>query len=83
MNQAIQILDGCAYIEEKNAVKVDVMSSGQMLVCYIGGLDKESLIKLYNTKQFEIEELIESKLAEDQLNSDGDLWLTVEQVNAY
>lgn len=83
MNQAIQVLDGCVYIEAKNAVKVDIMASGQMLVCYIGGFDKETLFKLYNSKQFEIEELIESKLAQDQLNSDGDLWLTVEEVNAY
>ena len=83
MNQAIQVLDGYTYIKVKNALKLDIMSSGQMLVCYIVGSDKESLIKLYNAKQFEIEELIESKLAQDQLNSDGDLWLTVEQVNAY
>ena len=83
MNQTIQVLDGCTYIKTKNAMKVDVMFSGQMLVCYIGGLDKETLTKLYNTKQFEIEEIIESKFAQEQLNSDGDLWLTVEEVNAY
>ncbi|GAC17113.1 hypothetical protein [Paraglaciecola arctica] len=83
MNQAIQVLDGCTYIGSKNALKVDIMASGQMLVCYIGGSDKESLIKLYNTKQFEIEEIIEKNLKQDKFNSDGELWLTAAAVYAY
>lgn len=83
MNQAIQVLDGCSYIESKNALKLDIMASGQMLACYIGGANRDSLIKLYNTKQFEIEEIIEREFEQDNLNLDGELWLTVEEVNAY
>tara|TARA_R110000868_G_scaffold410292_2_gene697894 strand:- start:314 stop:565 length:252 start_codon:yes stop_codon:yes gene_type:complete len=83
MNQAIQVLDGCTYITSKNALKVDIMSSGQMLVCYIGGSDKESLNKLYNTKQFEIEELIEHELEQDKFNADGEIWLTAAEVDGY
>jgi hypothetical protein len=83
MNQAIQVLDGCTYIKAKNALKVDVMSSGQMLACYIGESDRESLIKLYNTKLFEIEEIIERNLKLDKFNSDGEIWLTAEEVAAY
>lgn len=83
MNQAVQVIDGCKYVKSKNAVKVDVMALGQMLVCYIGGLDKDSLIKLYYAKQFEIEELIEREVEQDNLNADDELWLTAEQVNGY
>jgi hypothetical protein len=83
MNQAIQVLDGCTYITLKNALKVDIMASGQMLACYIGGSDKQSLIELYNAKQFEIEEIIEENLKLDKFNSDGELWLTAELVYAY
>jgi len=83
MNQAIQVLDGCTYIKSKNALKVVIMASGQMLACYIGGSDKESLITLYNTKQFEIEEIIEENLKLEKFNSDGELWLTVEEVSVY
>jgi hypothetical protein len=83
MNQAIQVLDGCTYVKSKNALQVDIMASGQILACYIGGLDKESLITVYNTKQFEIEEIIEENLKLDKFNSDGELWLTAEEVYAY
>ena len=83
MNQAIQVLDGCTYIKSKNALKVDIMVSGQMLACYIGGADNESLIQLYNAKQFEIEEIIEENIKLDKFNSDGELWITAEVVYAY
>lgn len=83
MNQAIQVLDGCTYIDPKYALKVDVMFAGQMLACYISGADKESLIMLYNAKQFELEELIERDLERDQVNSDGEIWLTAKEVDAY
>jgi hypothetical protein len=83
MNQAIQVLDGCIYIDAKDALKVEIMADGQMFTCYICGSDKESLTKLYNTKQFEIEEIIERELEQEKLNSDGEIWLTVEEVNAY
>ncbi|MEP1448328.1 MAG: hypothetical protein ABJK37_19660 [Paraglaciecola sp.] len=83
MNQAIQVLDGCTYIESKSALKVDIMSSGQMLICYIVGSGKPDLIRLYETKQFELEELIEYQLQQDKLNSDGELWLTATEVYGY
>jgi hypothetical protein len=83
VNQSIQVLDGCIYIDARDALKVDIMESGQMLACYICGLDKEGLISLYNTKQFEIEEIIERELEQGKLNSDGEIWLTVEDVCAY
>jgi Zn-dependent alcohol dehydrogenase len=83
MNQAIQVLDGCAYIVAKDALKVDLIAAGQMLGCYISGSDVESLITLYNTKQFEIEEIIERKFDQDKVNEDGEIWLTVEEVYSY
>ena len=83
MNQAIQVLDGCTFIDAKHALKVDVMFAGQILACYISGPDKESLIMLYNTKQFELEELIERELEQNQVNSDGEIWLTAKEVDAY
>jgi hypothetical protein len=83
MNQVVQVLDGCIYIGIKDALKVDVIESGQMLACYICGLSEEGLTALYNTKQFEIEEIIELKLEQGNLNSDGEIWLTAEEVSAY
>jgi hypothetical protein len=83
MNQAIQVLDGCTYIHSNKALKVDFTSAGQMLACYIHGLDKEGLTTLYNTKQFEIEELIEEKLVQDKINLDGEIWLTAQEVYVY
>jgi hypothetical protein len=41
------------------------------------------LISLYNTKQFEIEEIIELELKKGKLNSDGEIWLTAEEVFVY
>ena len=83
MNQAIQVLDGFIYIAAKKALKVDIMAAGQMLVCYIYGSDVESLTTLYNTKQFEIEEIIERKFDQDKVNEDGEIWLTAEEVYSY
>ena len=83
MNQAIQVLDGCIYIDAKNALKVDVMAQGQMLACYIQGSNKECLTTLYKSKQFEIEEIIEQELQQDKFNSDGEIWLTIKEVNEY
>ena len=83
MNQAVQVLDGCTYIDTKAALKIDIMEAGQMLACYICGLDKQGLASLYNAKQFEIEEIIERELELGQSNSDGEIWLTAEYVNAY
>ena len=83
MNQAIQVLDGCTYINAKKALKIDIMEAGQMLVCYISGLDKKGLALLYSMKQFEIEEIIERELEQGKLNSDGEIWLTAEIVNTY
>lgn len=83
MNQAIQVFDGYTYIQAKNAIKVDFMASGEILVCYISGSDKTSLTKLYDTKQFEIEEIIEQAVEEDKCNSDGEIWLTAEEVYTF
>ncbi|WP_299082074.1 hypothetical protein [uncultured Paraglaciecola sp.] len=83
MNQAIQVLDGCIYIETKKALQVDVMVAGQMLVCYISGKDKESLMSIYRAKQFEIEELIEQQGLQEKWNSDGEIWLTADAINVY
>jgi hypothetical protein len=83
MNQAVQVLDGCAYMDTKEALKIDIMEAGQMLACYICGLDKEGLTSLYNTKQFEIEEIIERELEQGILNSDGELWLPAEYICAF
>ena len=83
MNQSIQVLDGCTYIEAKKALKVDVMVSGQMLACYINGADKESLIAIYKAKQFEIEELLEQQYTQEQYNSDGEVWLIADDIIAY
>jgi hypothetical protein len=83
MNQAVQVLDGCTYIGAKEALKVDIIEAGQMLACYIYGSSEEGLTLLYDTKQFEIEEIIELKLEQGQLNSDGEIWLTAEEISKY
>jgi hypothetical protein len=83
MNQAFQVLDGCIYVDEKKALKVDVMANGQILACYISGSDKETLTTLYSSKQFEIEEIIEMVLEQDKENVDGEIWLTAEDVSKY
>lgn len=83
MNQSIQVLDGFRYITEKDAIKIDVMAAGQMMACYISGLDEENLISLYRTKQFEIEEIIEQDLSQEKFNVDGEIWLTAAEVYAY
>jgi hypothetical protein len=83
MNQVVQVLDGFSYVSAKEAIKVDIMYSGQMLACYINGLSKEELTNMYKNKQFEIEDIIEQELEQDKLNSDGEIWLTAECVYAY
>jgi hypothetical protein len=80
MNQAVQVLDGCTYIGVKEALKIDIIESGQMLACYVCGLDKEGLMSLYNTKQFEIEEIIERELEQGKVNSGGEIWFTAKDV---
>ena len=83
MNQVVQVLDGFTYISAKEAIKIEIMSAGQMLICYIYGLGKEELTELHNNKQFEIEEIIEREIEQDKLNSDGEIWLTAENINAF
>jgi len=83
VNQSIQVLDGFGYITAKDAIKIEVMAAGQMMACYVTGLDEENLISLYKTKQFEIEEIIEQNLKLEKFNADGEIWLTAEEVFAY
>ena len=68
MNQAIQVIDGFTYIPSKIAIQIEVMAAGQMLLCYITGEDQQNLSTLYKARQFEIEDLIENKLAQDLVN---------------
>jgi len=83
MNQAVQVLDGCTYMSAKEAIKIDIMLCGQILTCYVCGADEEGLTHLYNNKQFEIEDMIEREIEQDKLNSDGEIWLTAEDVNGF
>lgn len=83
MNQAIQVLDGFSYTKSKKALKIEVIVAGQTLACFIIGESEESLTELYHSKQFEIEEVIEREIAQDKVNSDGEIWLTAQMVEAY
>lgn len=83
MNQAIQVLDGYAFVDDLSAIKIEVMATGEILPCYISGASKESLAKLYSAKQFEIEELIAQELGMNNMNAKGEIWLTLDAVNAY
>ena len=59
MNQSTQVLDGYVYVPDKEAIKLEVISEGQILLCYIYGIEKKALITLYQSRQFDIEEVIE------------------------
>jgi len=83
MNQAIQVIDGFTYIASKEAIVIEVIAGGQVLPCYIGGKDQQVLSSLYKSKQFEIEELIEVSITQDKVNAEGEVWLTVDQVESF
>jgi hypothetical protein len=73
MNQAIQVLDGCRYVESRKALKVELISAGQILSCYISGQSEEHLLALYDAQQFDIEDVIEQQLEEENTNMDGEI----------
>jgi hypothetical protein len=81
MNQQVQILDGYVFSESKKALKIELVAAGQMLCCYLQGAEEKGLIDLYTLYQFEIEELIEQQVERDNINEQGELWLTVDMLN--
>lgn len=80
MNQSIQVLDGYVYVVDKKALKLEVISAGQILPCFIYGQDKQALITLYQLHQFDIEEIIESMVKKNEMNVDGEIWFTAASV---
>ena len=80
MNQSVQVLDGYVYVEDKQALKLEVISGGQILPCYIYDDDKQALITLYQLHQFDIEDIIESMVDKNEMNVDGEIWFTAASV---
>jgi hypothetical protein len=80
VNQSTQVLDGYVYVPDKEAIKLEVISEGHILLCYIYGIEKQALITLYQSRQFDIEEVIELMVERSEVNIDGEIWLTAEQI---
>ena len=80
MNQSTQVLDGYVYVADKKAIKLEVISAGQILPCYIYGKEEQELVIFYQLHQFDIEDIIESIVDKNEVNIDGEIWLTTEQV---
>ncbi|KXI30004.1 DUF1488 family protein [Paraglaciecola hydrolytica] len=79
MNQAIQILDGAVYKEDKQSLEIQALNSGQLIYCYINGADTKTLLSLYANHQFNIEELLETLIENEQMDNEGQIHLHIDQ----
>lgn len=82
MNQSTQVLDGYVYVSDKKALKLEVIDAGKILPCYIYGKEQQSLIELYQLCQFDIEDIIELMVSNDEVNIDGEIWLSADRIVA-
>tara|TARA_R110000868_G_scaffold245646_2_gene502260 strand:+ start:1956 stop:2201 length:246 start_codon:yes stop_codon:yes gene_type:complete len=80
VNQSIQILDGAVYAVDKKSLKIEAIFSGQLINCYINGADEETLLSIYASQQFDIEELLEKLIDDECFDSSGDIHLNAEQL---
>lgn len=80
MNQSIQILDGAVYELVTNSLKIEAISAGQIVQCYISGADKETLLSLYANQQFDIEELLERLIEDECFDANGNIHLNSAQL---
>lgn len=79
MNQAIQILDGAAYMCETQNLKIEAFYHGQLITCFISGGDEKALRRLYANHQFDIEEQLEALIQEERFDANGAIQIRVEQ----
>jgi hypothetical protein len=79
VNQAIQILDGAVYVEHNQSLKLEALCHGQLITCYINGADKKTLLNLYTSHQFDIEELLESLIEDDEMDDEGKMYLHIDK----
>ena len=80
MNQVTQVLDGFVYVSDKKALKLEVIAAGLILPCYLYGEQEQALIELYQSHQFDIEDIIESMVEKSETNIDGEIWLSAATV---
>ncbi|MGO4892308.1 DUF1488 family protein [Flavobacterium sp. W21_SRS_FM6] len=78
MNQLIQILDGALYVQESQSIKIDALSQGQLIHCFITGADEMSLTAFYISHQFDIEEYLEFMIKDEKTNSAGEVHLHID-----
>ena len=81
MNQAIQILDGTTYIAQYKSLQIEAIYQGQLLLCFLSGADKQTLLDFYASHQFDIEECLEAIIEQENFDDNGAVQLTIDQVS--
>lgn len=69
----IQILDGYEYLPDRQALSIKAMVSGAMVDCIVLNVFKEDAESFYNSKQFDIEELLTQRIEDEEYNSRGEV----------
>ncbi|MCV2886576.1 DUF1488 domain-containing protein [Aestuariibacter sp. AA17] len=80
MNQSIQIIDGFEYSDRREAIKMTAMNSGQLIHCYITGLQKQDVFAFYKEYQFDIEEILAERISEEMWDDSGEVWIDAEDI---
>lgn len=80
MNQAVQIVDGYVYISEKRALRIEALDHGQLIGCFIEGIEAEHAEGFYRNYQFDIEEVLIALIIEQGANQNGEVWCSAAEI---
>ena len=81
MNQSIQVLDGFTYIDAQQAMRMEAMSAGQLITCYISDIEKAASSAFYDSNQFDIEEALVDLIEDQGWNEQGEVWISALDIN--
>lgn len=79
MNQAVQVLDGYQILRDRRSLLINALVNGAMINCIVTDINPDNADEFYNTKQFDLEELLTVYIEEEKYNSRGEVECSANQ----
>lgn len=80
MNQSITFIDGFDYLPDGAGIKINALVAGQIIPCFIINIESDKFASFYADYQFDIEDVLEQKLKNEQWNENGEVILSAENI---
>lgn len=83
MNQSVLFSDGFTYEVDKQAIVLDAQVSGQLIKCFITGIDFSGAPKVYDAFQFDFEEYLTELIEEQGIGLNGSLTVSFSMIGKH